>query len=1088
MGLGQPAHHFDRERNVADAPDPTGIGSVLSRIAGTMDSVPRILLRDSDEGAGDEALVRPHSTEVPTPEPGPSRIRLLGEIARGGMGAILKGRDEDLGRDLAVKVLLETHRGKPELVRRFVEEAQIGGQLQHPGIVPIYELGTLADRRPYFAMKLVRGTTLAELLGGRPRARGETPPAPGDDEAGSPAPAFDDVPRLLQIFEQACQTMAYAHARGVIHRDLKPSNVMVGSFGEVQVMDWGLAKVLPHGGVIEDRTAGRLGGHEPTIATGRSRSAADQSLSGSIMGTPSYMAPEQARGEIESIDRRADVFALGAILCEILTGRPPFTGRTSDQILEKAASCELTEALRLLDGCGADRELVALAKDCLAARPDDRPRDARNVAARVASHLSGVQERLRALDKARAIAEARAADERKRRRLTLALATSIVTLLGVGVGGSAWLGHQKNERREATRRLVDEALDRAYLLRGEAEADESRALVRLGAALAEVERAEGAARAGIVDSSLAARVTRVKETLTRLREETEERTRRASARSALRSSIQDLLLRPADDWGREVSGPSLTPSQMYDRAFRDFGIDLESPRAVEAMRRSELREEFIAALDNWSQALDHDAPERRRNLALADAIDDRSWRRRLRAAIQSRDLEALRRLASDEEALEQSPSAIAWLGTVLVDWGLRAAAESFLKAAQARYPADYWMTYQLGRVLYDAGRAGKDVQRISEAKAYLMTAVAIRPSATQPRFYLAMTQARSGDTPQAIRTLRHVEAMAPTYFWIPLNMGVFLLNAGDLESATEASRRACQLQPSHPWGHETLAHCLLRRGRYADALAAVDEAIRLNGRCEEAQAHRGEILANLERWDEAVATYRVAIEQEPKRIMSRVSLADTLRRLGRHAEALDEYRAARERAAAHPDWFAPMDAWIRRCERAIALQGEDLTVVDDEASRDADDLVALAELSYEHRRYAASARYWARALAMEPRLGESPLRHCRYDLVLHDRFAAACAAAMAGSGLGEDAGGLDARQQTELRQQAFHWLLEELPAEARVLEVEPVLAVSPAREKAIYWQAAPELSTVRDAEGLSRLPEAERARWQSLWEDVARVR
>ncbi len=141
------------------------------------------------------------------------------------MGSILKGRDPDLGRDVAIKVLREDHRDNGDLVRRFVEEAQIGGQLQHPGVVPIYELGTFADKRPFFSMKLVKGQTLADLLAGRP------------------GPA-DDLPRFLSIFAAMAQTMAYAHTRGVIHRDLKPSNVMVGSFGEVQVMDWGLAKVL----------------------------------------------------------------------------------------------------------------------------------------------------------------------------------------------------------------------------------------------------------------------------------------------------------------------------------------------------------------------------------------------------------------------------------------------------------------------------------------------------------------------------------------------------------------------------------------------------------------------------------------------------------------------------------------------------------------------------------------------------------------------------------------------------------------------------------------------------------------------------
>src|SRR5262249_20823383 len=148
------------------------------------------------------------------------RFEVHGEIGRGGMGAVLRGRDPALGRDLAIKVLLTGCQGNADALRRFHEEAQIGGQLQHPGLVPVYELGAGGDGRPFFAMKLIDGQTLATLLQGRKSTA-------------------DDLPRLLTVFEQVCQALAYAHARGVIHRDLKPSNVMVGAFCEVQVMDWG---------------------------------------------------------------------------------------------------------------------------------------------------------------------------------------------------------------------------------------------------------------------------------------------------------------------------------------------------------------------------------------------------------------------------------------------------------------------------------------------------------------------------------------------------------------------------------------------------------------------------------------------------------------------------------------------------------------------------------------------------------------------------------------------------------------------------------------------------------------------------------
>ncbi len=295
-------------------------GNVRTRPAGRMVTISHVVLHDTDADDRPPALNELDEKRSPYGQAG--RYQLLGEIARGGMGSVLRGRDVDLGRDLALKVLLEQHRDRSDLVDRFVEEAQICGQLQHPGVVPVYELGTMADQRPFFTMKLVKGQTLSALLG----------------ERSSPT---DDLPRFLSIFEAICQTMAYAHSRGVIHRDLKPSNVMVGSFGEVQVMDWGLAKVLPKNGSVKDVVAPPV--NETVVATLRSTGDSEMSQAGSVLGTPAYMAPEQARGETESVDRRADVFALGSILCEILTGKPAFTGVSAREILGAAGRAETAD-------------------------------------------------------------------------------------------------------------------------------------------------------------------------------------------------------------------------------------------------------------------------------------------------------------------------------------------------------------------------------------------------------------------------------------------------------------------------------------------------------------------------------------------------------------------------------------------------------------------------------------------------------------------------------------------------------------------------------------------------------------------------
>ena len=361
-------------------------GPVLDSLAATIGAVRRILLSDTGVGNTEPAKVNPSSPEMPTLADRGVRVQLLGEIARGGMGVVLKGRDPDLGRDLAVKVLLEAHKENPDLVRRFIEEAQIGGQLQHPGVVPIYELGTFGEGRPYFTMKLVKGQTLAELLA----------------ERTSPE---DGLPRYLEIFQQICQTMAYAHARDVIHRDLKPSNVMVGSFGEVQVMDWGLAKVLPRGGVVDDQVAADRGPINQTVIAARHGTDSDLSQAGSVMGTPAYMAPEQARGEIETVDERADVFALGSILCEILTGKPAFVGRNSGELHRKAALGDLADAMSRLEEGRIDSELATLAGDCLAREATDRPRNAGLVAQRMTNYRALVENKLRAAEIARATEE-----------------------------------------------------------------------------------------------------------------------------------------------------------------------------------------------------------------------------------------------------------------------------------------------------------------------------------------------------------------------------------------------------------------------------------------------------------------------------------------------------------------------------------------------------------------------------------------------------------------------------------------------------------------------------------------------------------
>jgi len=357
--------------------DPFLVPRTISNTVSLADNSATLALTTSGDSSGSDDMGEPAG---PTPSLG--RYELIEEVARGGMGVIYRATDSGLGREVAVKVLNERFAPESATARRFVVEARITGRLQHPGIPPVHDCGVLSNGRPFLAMKLIRGSTLDALLDRRPH------------------PAAD-LPGFVGIFEQICQALAYAHAHHVIHRDLKPGNVMVGAFGEVQVMDWGLAKVIR----TEDNDT-RGEGH-PVVPESLSDDDLGSTLTmaGSMLGTPAFMPPEQARGGAATADERADVFGLGAILCVILTGQPPYHGRAPVTVQQKAIRGDLADALALLNGCGADADLLDLCSACLAPDPTDRPPNAGEVARAVAAHRAAVEERARRAEVDRAAGE-----------------------------------------------------------------------------------------------------------------------------------------------------------------------------------------------------------------------------------------------------------------------------------------------------------------------------------------------------------------------------------------------------------------------------------------------------------------------------------------------------------------------------------------------------------------------------------------------------------------------------------------------------------------------------------------------------------
>ncbi len=1133
-----------------DARTPEGDGprpeaGVLATLAASIGGVPRVLLRETGD-ADDVPPARPSSPEMPARVSDVGRYQLLGEIARGGMGAVLKGRDVDLGRDLAVKVLLDTHKGNPELIRRFVEEAQIGGQLQHPGIVPVYELGQFADLRPFFTMKLVKGRTLAALLRERP----------GPEH---------DRPSFLSTFEAACQTVAYAHSRGVIHRDLKPSNVMVGAFGEVQVMDWGLAKVLPQGGVADERTSPLP--EASVIQTVRSGSEADASQAGSVLGTPAYMAPEQARGEVREVDERADVFGLGAILCEILTGQPPFLGRSGAEILGKVRLGDMAEARARLDASGAEVELVALARRCLMPLPADRPRSASDVAGAVTGYLAGVQRRLRR-------AELAQLEERARRRLTVAVAAALLIIGGLVGGGGYWIERGRAERRG----VVLAALERARLLLDQARAAPPEEKGPWDDVARAAEQVAGLIRGG---------GTGLEGEAAGLRRVVEAEKLEADSDRELLGRLADIRVSKA-----ETRDGAVTDAD-YAATFRAAGLDLDTlppDRAAEAIagRPPALRPRLIGYLDDWAHERRRSRPRDeagwQRLVQIARALDPDPRRDRLRALWPERDLrprvEPLRAMALGDDIAGWPLPSLGLLATSLAEAGDPAAAADLLGRAVRTHPHDLWLNFELASTLekcrpprtdeairfYTAARAlrpesGHELAhalngrgRGDDAVAILRDLTALRPNYGKHWLCLGVMLGDRGDRPGSSAALdRGIERMEaerlarPDNFAARSNLGQAYWRRHRLDEALARSREALALRPDDGLTHVTIGHVFEAQGRLDEAIVEFREAIRITpddpvardalaagqfnaGRFEEAAAaareairlgpglasahyNLGISLDMIGKKEEAIASFREAIRLRPDFPPPHNVYGAALAELGRHEEAITSYQEALrlkpDFAEAHANLGTTLRALGRYPEAAAAfrrgvelLEGQPYRREIEDAWRAAERLAALdARLSAVLRgedRPGGAERIEFAELCYHKQLYAATVRLYQAafaadpspskGLAARHRYDAACVAVLAGTGRGRDRPPTDEAARAAFRRQALAWL----EAELGELSAAPGRSGASAqdRDRAIRslrrWREDPDLAGIRDPDALGTLPEADREACRALWDAADR--
>jgi serine/threonine-protein kinase len=301
----------------------------------------------------------------PSALPAHARFQVLRPHARGGLGEVFVARDEELKREVALKEIQERHAHNPESRARFLLEAEVTGGLEHPGIVPVYGLGSYADGRPFYAIRFIRGDSLKDAVAAFHQA----------DRRGRPAPERSLALRqLLGRFVDVCQAIAYAHSRGVLHRDLKPGNVMLGKYGETLVVDWGLAKVL--------------GQADPEATEEGLAHSGDSALTqaGRALGTPAYMSPEQAAGRLDQFGPGSDVYSLGATLYCLLTGQAPFAEGDVGAVLGKVRRGDFPPPRQVNRRVPAALEAVCL--KAMALRPEDRYGGPRELAEEVEHWLA----------------------------------------------------------------------------------------------------------------------------------------------------------------------------------------------------------------------------------------------------------------------------------------------------------------------------------------------------------------------------------------------------------------------------------------------------------------------------------------------------------------------------------------------------------------------------------------------------------------------------------------------------------------------------------------------------------------------------